>query len=127
MGCGIMQNVLLFILLNCLIETTLYSKVILYKLAAKTLIRWAQEESRNPISIGKCLEHGGKCPGWELSGMGNVHCGEVSGMGNVRDGKCPGREVVGYVRDGKCPGWEVSGIGSVWEPLFSYKKPRDRS
>ena len=40
----------------------------------------------------------GKCPGWELSGMG-IDRWEMSGMGNVRDGNCPG--------------WELSVMGTV--------------
>ena len=42
----------------------------------------------------------GNCPGWELSGMGNVRW-ELSGMGTVRDGNCPG--------------WKLSGMGIVRE------------
>ena len=55
----------------------------------------------------------GKCPGWELSGMGTVRDGncpewELSGMGTVRDGNCPGWELsgMGTVRDGNCPDTE---------------------
>ena len=35
------------------------------------------------------IDRDGNCPGWELSGMGNVRW-ELSGMGTVRDGNCPG-------------------------------------
>ena len=73
----------------------------------------------------------GKCPGWEMSGMGCVqdeNCSggkcpewklsrwEMSGMGYVRDEKCLMME---SVRDGKYPRY-----GMCPDTLF-YKQPKN--